>query len=269
MEIKNYKIIGRSKDTNRKRTIEIKAISKEQALQTANEKGLGEIIEVIQFERLPTENQIRYANDLHIKITEGLTIDDVSALIDKKVNNDLDPKAGLIDFANERKLGFSKYIGEMSLYNLLFDCLDGVDKIAFFTLSIYKWVADDNQTNLNKHVHKNKFYQFATALKDDEQFLKSMNKYSGQDLLYFGDMTQGNGVIVANGYSRNTIAYKKVAEYLKNEFGVSKTKNEKISRNIGREQFGSKNKGCLVFLMVGLFLPILYQISVYIMNVLI
>jgi len=269
MEIKNFKIIGRNKDTNRKRTIEIKATTKEQALQAANEKGLTEIIEVIQFKRLPTENQIRYAKDLNINITEGLTIDDVSALIDKKVNKDIDPKTGIIDFANERKLGFSIYIGEMSLYNLVFDCLEGVDRIAFFILSIYKWVADDNQTNLNKHIHRNRIYQFATALKDDEQFLRSMNKYSGQDLLYFGDMTQGNGVIVANGYSRNTIAYKKVAEYLKSEFGVSKTKNEKKSRKRGGGQFGTKNKGCLVFLMIGLSIPVLYQIGAYLLTFLI
>ena len=169
--------------------------------------------------------------------------------------------AGIIAFADERKLGFSKYIGEMSLYNLVFDCLEDVDKIAFFIMSIYKWVANDNQTNLNNHIHRIKFYQFATTLKDDEQFLKSMNKYTGQDLLYFGDMNQSNGILVANGYSRNTIAYKKVAEYLKKEFGVSKTKNEKISHKAIE-----KNTGCLVFLMIGLFSPVLYIVLSYIIN---
>lgn len=264
MEILNFKIIGRNKDTNRKRTIEIKATSKEKALKIANERGLSEVIEVSEIERLPTENQLRYAKDLHIKITEGLTIDDVSALIDKKVNNDIDPKAGIIDFANERELGFSKYIGEMSLYNLVFDCLEGVDRIAFFIMSIYKWVADDNQSNLNIHIHRVKFYQFATTLKVDEQFLKSMNKYSGQDLLYFGDMTQSNGVIVANGYSRNTIAYKKVADYLKNQFGVSKTKNEKISSYPVGGLLRGKNKGCLVYLLIGL---VLYETGTYLLKI--
>ena len=170
MEIKNFKIVGRNQNTNRKRTIEIKATSKEKALKTANEKGLSEIIEIIQFERLPTDNQLRYARDLNIDITDGLTIDDVSALIDKKVNKDIEPKAGIIAFANERELGFSRYIGEMNLYNIVFDCLEGIDRIAFFTMSIYKWVTDDNQTNLNNHIHRARFYQFATTLKDDEHF---------------------------------------------------------------------------------------------------
>lgn len=265
MELKKFKIIGLHNETNRKRTFEIEAISNDQALELANERGLKEIIKIQEIEHLPTENQLNYAKTLKIKIPEGVDFNDISALIDRKVNNDNEPNAGLIDFANKRKLGFSKHIGEKNLYNYVFKSLEGVDKISFFIFSIYKWVANDNQANPDVHSFKDKFYQFATSLKEDGQFLKSMNKYSGQDLINFGEITQNDGSVLAIGSSTNTIAYKKVANYLSKEFGVFKTKNKKIPGTNVKEQFGSKGKGCLVFLIVGFLFSLSFLFAILIL----
>jgi len=261
MEIRNFRITGRQKETNRKKTFELAAISKEQAQEFANERNLSVIIEIQEIGRLPTQNQLVYAQKLKIRIDKSLTFYDLSALIDKSVKNDSDPEYGIIDFANNRKLGFSKHIGESSLYNLVFSSLKDVDKIAFFVFSIYKWVSDEKQFNLDNHPLKNRFYQFAETLKDDGQFLKSMNNYSGQALIYFGEITQKDGYVLANGSSRDTIAYKKVANYLSSEFGVFKTKNKKVSTTGIKDQFETKGKGCLVFIISGIFLPFLFLFS--------
>jgi len=251
MEIKNFKVVGRHVETKRKRTIELVAFSKENALELANEQNLIEIIEVVEYVRSPSESQIDYAKKLNIKIPQGSTLQDVSALIDKKLNGDSEPKANLIEYANERKLCFSKYIGEDRLYSEIYDSFNGVDRIAFFILSIYKSVKRDYQINLEKHIYKNKFYQLSSTLKDDEQFLKSLRYYDGVEY---------NGFI--GGSSTNTIAYKKVVDFLRKESLINKTNNVTRKTN-------DKNPGCLVFLMIGLSIPVLYQIGAYLLTFLI
>lgn len=266
MELKRYKIIGRHNTTNKSKSIYLDSVSEEEALKLATSRNLKEIKEIKEVVYLPTVNQLNYAKSLKIKTEDGFSFYDISALISRTVDEETNPKAGLVDFANAKKLGFSKYIGEQSLFNLIFYRLEGVDKIAFFIYSIYIWLADEQFGNPDKHPLKGKFQQFAASLNEDEQFLKSMNKYSGTDLIYFGELTQKDGNVIAYGSSTDTIAYKKVANFLSQEFGFFKTRNKKAPNSNKKAQLVSKGKGCLVFLLFGILTQTLVLILGYIAN---
>ena len=250
MELRRYKIIGRHNITNKSRSIYLDSVSEEDALILATSRNLKEIKEIKEVVYLPTVNQLNYAKSLNIKIDDDFTFYDVSALITRNVDEESNPKPELVDFANTKKLSFSKYIGEQSLYNLIFQKLEGVDKTTFFIFSIYIWLADEKFVNPDNHPLIGKFHHFASSVNEDEQFLKSMNKYSGTDLIYFGEITQKDGNVIAYGSSTDTIAYKKVANFLSQEFGVFKTRNKKAPYSIKKEQLVSKGKGCLVLVLL-------------------
>lgn len=113
---KIYKIKGKHKDTKRVRTLTIEALNEQDAQNEAYNQGLESInsIELIPFDP-PTERQMEYAKSLGIKIPEDACKTDVSALISRAVDKDGEPNEGLLEFATNRRIFFSKYIGKTAL----------------------------------------------------------------------------------------------------------------------------------------------------------
>jgi hypothetical protein len=260
----NYKATGKNKDTNRKRTLKIPARSEEIAEQLSIEQGLlpPVQIEIIPFDP-PTEKQLDYAESLGIYIPENATKDDLTCLIHNSVEKDPDPNPGLIEFATNREMFFSECIGKRRLYSLVFEHLDGVDKTAFFAFSVYRWLSEDRHANLDTHPQKELFYSFADQVKNDSSFQKSLLKYKGEDLRFFGKITTEEDGYISEHYagSDKTIAYKKTAQFIGDNFQTNLTKNEnltnhKSSNNLSKKRdkndSSSKGNGCLLF--VGLVL---------------
>lgn len=209
-----YEIRGRHFETKRVRTLKVDAFSEDDAKLQAQQAGLESFtsINIIPFDE-PTENQLQYATNLDIAIPLGATKEDVSALISKHVDEDGTPNEGLYEFATAHRVLASKYIGKTALYNRVFNSLSDSERIAFFIFSIYRFISDDRHANLDTHHAKELFYQFARSKEHDEQFLRSMNKYSGNDLKYFGNLTMPSGWSVTGG-SVDTIAFKNAREFL-------------------------------------------------------
>lgn len=214
MNYKHYKIKGKHVETKRVRTVKIDAINEDDAIKEAHSHNLETVdsVEILPFEP-PTERQLEYATSLNIELPEGVCKQDVSALISRSVDRDGIPNEGLIDFATNRKLFFSKYIGKTALYNWVFYELPDLDRVAFFIFSIYRYISDNRHSNLDTHPHYEKFYEFANSIVGDERFMKSMNKYSGADLKFFGELTTPDGWTHTGG-SVNTIAFKAAREFL-------------------------------------------------------
>lgn len=218
--IKHYEITGINKETNRKKKIIVYAKTKEIAETKVLELGLLPPYKTEVIFDEPTDRQIEYAKALGISIPENASFEDVSCLISRKVDDDNnDPNPGLLEFADNRDMISSKYHGKKSLYNLVFNNLTGTDKIAFFVFCIYRYFSDDRHANLDTHPYKEIFYQFADSVATDNSFLKSLNRYSGSDLRFFGEMRLKNGYSISGG-SMNTIAFKKAAEFLKETFNI-------------------------------------------------
>jgi hypothetical protein len=228
MNHKLYKVSGVFADTKRKRTRTIAAKNENHAKEIMINDGYLEPFEIIEvdFEK-PTERQIEYAKDLGIEIPDNATKQDLSALISRHLENDSDPNPELYEFADKRGFLFSKYIGKKALYNLLFNNLEDVDKIAFFAFCVYRYLSEDRHANLDTSPHRDIFYDFANKMVNDESFVRSLNNYSGEDLRYFGKLRIDNNVQIYGG-SVNTKAFKTTVSYLKEKGllprGVSTTK---------------------------------------------
>ena len=236
MNYKNFSIRGINPETGRKKTITLGVPNittpHDMVLQ---HKYLNEPFEIkeIPFE-LPTERQLAYANGLGIKIPQDACIEDVSALLSRAEDSDSSPNEELIEYATNKELTFSKYIGKKALYNLVFYKLPELDKIAFFCFSVYRYVSDDRHANLDTSPHRDAFYSFAQQYVGDKKFINSILKYEGKDLRYFGTMqiTEDDRTFKVNGGSINTIAYKTVSNFLHEKFNTPLTQTKVIQNKI-------------------------------------
>lgn len=211
-----YYIEGRHRETKRIRTVRVYSFAgEEKAREIALEKeNLESIIEIRKVgDERPSDKQLNYARDLGIRIPPNACSEDVSALLDKKIQNDSEPKQGLIDFANEMEVPFSYYIGKQGLYNAIFSKLNDLDRIAFFIFCVYRFISDDREPNLNRSEHKAIFYEFAQSKVDDAAFKKSLLNYAGKDLRFFGKL-KINAHTTLDGGNVNTKAFKEAREFL-------------------------------------------------------
>lgn len=171
----------------------------------------------------PTERQIEYAKDLNIPLHSGLGKYDISCLIDRVLEHSGEPNPGLIEFADDERLLFSYCIGKKQLYDLVFNQLPDKKSIAFFIFSIYRFLYNDREANMNKSPYFNVFLSFADKYVNDVKFIKSMyDNYEGRDLRYFGtvNITKPNGQITQiYGGSNRTYSYQEAKRYLMQHFG--------------------------------------------------
>ena len=222
-----YKIRGTNLSSGRSKKYEIKAVAEDVALETGRERGLLEpfVEEVIPHDE-PTERQLAYAADLGIEVALGVKREDVSELINIKLNNDEAAPQALIDFATARKLCFSTYIGFAGLCRLIFYKLDGNDKAAFFVFRVYLHLSRDEVINLDANSEQNFMYHIGESLLKNEKLYKSMLSYEGENLTFFGERTVNYTLL--NGGSQNTAAYKFVAKAVSNQYGTKKTRSDTI-----------------------------------------
>jgi hypothetical protein len=207
--------------TNRRRTEVIAAKSKEELIETLKNSEFSEPFEIEEIFNEPTESQLDYAAALGIDVPKNASKEDVSALISRAVDGDgAEPNPELIEFATDRGLVFSQYIGKRALYNLIFNRLPLEDKIAFFCFCAYRWLSDDRQGNLDRHKYKPLFYEFAKQQFSNEKFVKSLENYAGEEIRFFGTLKFTDGGECSGG-SVNTIAYKTCANFLKNKLSLN------------------------------------------------
>lgn len=227
---KIYRVHAKYIKTDHFRTLQISAKSLKHCEALASEQGFLPPLEISELPpKLPTENQLEYAKKLNITMLPDMTFNELSDLITRKAEDGGDtPQVGLAEFAVSHNMHFSRYIGKNTLYDLIFSTLQGAEKIAFFIFSIYRWLSDDRDANLDTHVYKNTFYEFANTLISNEKFNKSMNRYRGSDIKFFGTLTVNDQQYI--GGSTDTIAYKIISEYLKNDFDLKPRNTKTLSK---------------------------------------
>lgn len=224
----SYLIKAKYIKTKRMRKIEREyhnSYSETDIIQFLKEEGYAEpfTITVNTAYNEPTEAQIEYARDLKIPLHPGLGKYDISCLIDRVLEHCGSPNQGLIDFADEEKLFFSYCIGKKRMYDIVFAQLDTPKAIAFFIFSIYRFLYNDREANLNKSPHRNLFLSFGNEYANDSKFVKSMyDNYIGRDLRYFGavNIKDSDGCITTTyGGSNRTYSYQEAKKYLIKCFG--------------------------------------------------
>lgn len=180
----------------------------------------------------PTERQVDYATDLGIQIPKGACKEDLSALLDKRLQHDSDPNPGLVEFATNRGMMFSNCIGKKALYNLIFFNLPPTDKIAFFCFSVYRYLHGDRHANFDTSSYRKLFYSFAYEHENDKKFLAKLYEYPGESLRFFGIMRvkTDNGLIETIGGSTQTYAFKTTKAFLEKHFKLSKINSITIDK---------------------------------------
>jgi len=217
-----YQCRGTYAQTNRKRTLTIEAFTEDDAKEQLKQKGFIEPFEIerIQFPEVTNNQKDALGNIYFGDVCQF----DASALLNKQYDKDSTPNPELITYATECGVKFSYYIGKKALYDLVFNTIDLKEKIAFFVFCIYRYTTNDRQGNLHNSLYQDYFYKFAEENIGNESFLKSMNKYNGSDLRFFGKLTVNN--VQFSGGSTNTNAYKTVIEYLRQRFTLSTIANK-------------------------------------------
>ncbi len=227
---KSFRVHAKYKDTDRFRSVQILAKSLEHCEVLASEQGFLPPYEISELpSKLPTENQLEYAKKLQITVLPNMTFNELSDLITREAEDGGDtPQIEIAEFAVNHNMHFSRYIGKNTLYNLIFNTLQGTDKIAFFIFCVYRWLSDDREANLDTHKYKNRFYEFSNTLVSNDKFVKSMNRYRGSDIKFFGTLTVNDQQYI--GGSTDTIAYKIISEYLKNDFDLKPRYTKALSK---------------------------------------
>lgn len=224
MNYKLYQCAATYAATKRKRSLTIEAFNDEEVEKQLDEKGFLKPYDIERIPFLPpTDSQI---SNIGTVDTSRLCAYDVAALLDKKFEHDSNPNPQLLQYATEMKIKLSYCIGKNALYDLIFSTLELRDKIAFFVFCVYRWGTDDRYGNLNNSSHKDLFYQFSDSHITDDKFIKSLNKYEGKNLKFFGKLTVGDTVVY--GGSAQTIAFKTTMDFLKDHFIIKNTTSKTL-----------------------------------------
>lgn len=116
-----FGIWGKDPETGKKKYKKVDAVSEVAAVEKAAALGCvdPQSVEVIPF-LPPSEKQQRYAADLGVRLPEGCTVVDATALLSRAENgSDQDPAPGLVEYAQSCGVCFSTLAGEGGLL----DCM--------------------------------------------------------------------------------------------------------------------------------------------------
>ena len=220
----NYEIKGKGTDSGRKRTRIYSAENEDIARQLAEVDGttVEELIELPPDP--PTERQLDYAKDLGIAIPVGATKNDVSDLISMKLEKDKPTTERHREFARRYGIEVSCHIGKRALFDRIQAALiaPGREKelLSWFTYRVYRELINGNDTAPIEGPDNPIIQEIAGQLENDEAVIKSVRRYTGRELIWFGEWTSQDGVAQTGGSNR-TAAYKKASSLLNEKIGTS------------------------------------------------
>lgn len=219
-----FEVLGKGKDTGRKRRKIYGASSAAEATRLAESDGtiVDEINELPPAP--PTERQIDYARDLGITIPPDATKNDVSDLISIKVDNDKPSTIRHRSFAKLYGLETTEYIGKKVLFDQIKYVLDKPgrerDLASWFTYRVYRGLVKGADNAPIKGPDDAIMQKIGGMLAQDQSVIRSIRRYGGREIIWFGEFTAPSGRVY-NGGSKRTIAYNAASSALKEKIGAS------------------------------------------------
>ncbi len=211
----------------------------------------------------PTEKQLDYARDLDICIPANATKDDLSDLISLKVDRDKPSTERHKKFGRAYGIEFTDYIGKKALFNRIQVALiaPGREKelLSWFLFRVYRELAGGADNTPIEWPDDPIIQEIAEELVTDEKIVKSVRRYEGSELIWFGEWTSPDGYLHTGGSNR-TAAYKQVSSMLKQraKFPAKPQKKVKSSAQARNQNkiATSESKGCLPVIVVALVIPV-------------
>ena len=182
MNYKTYRVQGTNPNTGRKKTITIDVRDGRDARWEV--LNLGELVEPLNFElipfREPSEAQLKYANNLKIRIPKGACLEEVSDLISGVVDGYVKPSKELLKFAESRGVGHSEYISEERLLDKISSKMGPAERLAFYCFRVFQNMAGRKGKGheFETSQHRPVFYAFARDNLQNERFSLSEIKVS-------------------------------------------------------------------------------------------
>jgi hypothetical protein len=172
----------------------------------------------------PTERQVAYARDLGISVPAGASKEEVSDLLDARLQNDKPAAPHFQAFSKRHGVLFTQYTGKKSLFDRIFArlCRLGREEemTAWFVFRVYRGLVDGKRDVSIQDPDDEAMLEIARQLVQDEGVAKSIRRYHGRDLVWFGEWTSPDGTVHYGG-SNTTIAYKRASSLLR-ERGLQK-----------------------------------------------
>lgn len=188
----------------------------------------------------PTEEQIAYARDLGISIPLGASKEELSDLIGARLQKDEPAALHFQAFAKRHGILFTQYTGKKSLFDRIFARLRRPGReeemTAWFVFRVYRELVGGKPDVSIKDPDAEFIREIARQLVQDEAVVKSIRRYQGRDLVWFGEWTSPDGT-VHNGGCNVTIAYKQASSLLR-EKGFSKMRTSQPSNAADRFEAG-------------------------------
>ena len=258
----SYEVHGKGKDTGRKRNRIYSAFNEKEARQLAESDGtlVEQVIEVPP--EPPTDRQLKYAQDLGITIPENASKDDLRDLISQKVDHDKPSTKRHRKFAQTYGLETTQYIGKKSLFNKIHTALSAsqnkLDLLEWFTFRVYRELVNGIDNAPIDSPKDPVIKEIAKRFVSEDRIVKSILRYKGKDLIWFGEWTSPDGT-VHNGGSNRTAAYKEIAAALKEKTSLpkspeSKTPTPKHEGQYVEQKAGGNNVLIVVFLIIAVVL---------------
>ncbi|MDD7602219.1 MAG: hypothetical protein PUK54_06415 [Firmicutes bacterium] len=177
-----YEVKGINPSTNRINTRKFKAVSESRAIEAMKKEGFVEpfTISVLPVE-LPSEDFMKeVAEDLEITLPEGLSYEDLYTINNAaRFDDTAMPSAGIVKFAMDMGVCFSRFIGEWSLESAIANALD--DKMR---ASLYAYIKIQKESGLpiediRESDRYEKYCEFGEKASDNRRIMEIVNSYFG------------------------------------------------------------------------------------------
>jgi len=218
-----YEVKGKVKESNRSRKRVYLAYDESEARTMAEADGT--IVEsvIVLPDDPPTEAQLSYAKDLGIIVPENATKKDVSDMISCRVDHDKPATDRHKSFARMYRVEHTEFVGKRMLFNMIFASLQdpsrSLDMVAWFTYRVYRKLVRGVVDVPIKGPDDPVILDIASELENDTSVVKSIRKYYGSELIWFGEWTATDGSIHRGGSNR-TIAYERTSSLLREKLNV-------------------------------------------------
>lgn len=159
----------------------------------------------------PSQKQLDYAEALGINVYPGITRKEISVLISIKVDDDKPASERHLSFAREYGMNPPPVIGKKALFDQIKWEINEPERIndlvAWFTFRVYRHLVNGKIGLPIDSPHHPIILEIADHLAYSPAIIKSIQKYFGRKLIFFGELDQGG--------STNTIAYRETASLLR------------------------------------------------------
>lgn len=205
LPITRYKVIGVNPKTGRKNKKDICAGSKESAIYIAKYKGLSDPFEVLEESKeivqqmnMPTEKQVAYARDLGIVIPLHATRSNISAMISRVTDDDMEqPSVGIMQFLQcLSKDPVEPYTGKNAAISQILYYANDLQTCIFYVYAVTCATKNRSLQNPLLDQQFSTYEKIGERLSKDEKLLQSVRRRPAADYIK---------------PSKNTAAYKAVS----------------------------------------------------------